>query len=240
VHIEDIAYEVDGTEMVGHLAFDDATDERRPAVLLSHEGSGLDGHVKGRAERLASLGYIAFALDYFGGGAAGTIEEAMTKLGPLMGDTAQTRRLGQAGLDILLAQAQTDPDRLAAIGYCFGGVVSLELAKSGADLKAVVGFHPGFSSPNPEEARNITGSVLMCSGSEDPFAPPEQRLAFETEMREGGVADWRLEIFGGVGHSFTNPAVDALAMPGLAFDANTDERTWKTMLDLFAEVIPLT
>jgi dienelactone hydrolase len=238
VHIEDIAYDVDGTRMVGHLAFDDGVDGRRPAVLLSHEGTGLDPHVKGRAERLAALGYVAFALDYFGDGVAPPVDQAMAKLGPLLGDPAQTRKLATAGLDVLLGQPQVDPDKVAAIGYCFGGAMSLELGRTGANLKAVVGFHPGFTGPNAEDDRQIQGSVLMCCGTDDPFAGPDQRLAFEGEMRDAGVADWRLELYGGVGHSFTNPAVDELAMPGIGYDAAADRRSWRSMLDLFDEVLP--
>ena len=237
MHIEDIHYEVDGQQMVGHLAFDNTSEGRRPAVLLSHEGSGLDDHVKGRAERLASEGFVAFALDYFGDGRPPPLEEAMARLQPLMADPGRTRQMAKAGLDVLLARPEVDPGRVAAIGYCFGGVMSLELARSGADLKAVVGFHPGFTTPNPEESRNIRASLLYCSGTDDPFATPEQRAAFEVEMDEAGVADWRLELYGGVGHSFTNPAVDALEMPGLGYHAAADRRSWRSMLDLFDEVL---
>src|SRR5687767_3954973 len=120
MHVENIAYDVEGRTMIGHLAYDDTRKGTRPAVLLSHEGPGIDDHVKGRAERLAELGYVAFALDYHGGGVPVPIEEMMERLGPLMGDPLLTRRLGRAGLDVLLAQPQTDPDRVAAIGYCFG------------------------------------------------------------------------------------------------------------------------
>ena len=173
MHVEDIEYEVDGKRMVGHLAFDDSRAGRRPAVLLSHEGNGLDDHVKGRAERLAGLGYVAFALDYYGGGKPlPTMEEAMARLGPIMADPDLTRRLGLAGLDILVAQAQTDPDRVAAIGYCFGGAMSLEIGRTGADVKAIVGFHPGLGAGRPEDSRNIKGSVLMCIGTTTRSSPP--------------------------------------------------------------------
>jgi dienelactone hydrolase len=237
VHIEDIEYQSDGRRMIGHLAFDDSTDARRPAVLLSHEGPGLDDHVKGRAERLASLGYVAFALDYHGEGRPLPMDQAYARLGEFGKDPGRVRKLAQNGLDILLAQPLADPGRVAAIGYCFGGAMSLELARTGADLKAVVGFHPGFTDPNPEDSRNIRASVLMCCGTDDPFATAEQRLAFEGEMRDAGVADWRLELYGGVGHSFTNPAVDEYGFPGVAYHEVTNQRSWRTMLDLFQEVL---
>ena len=236
---EDIEYDVDGTTMVGRLCVDDTSGGgTRPTVLLCHEGSGLDDNIRGRARRLAELGYCAFALDYYGGGATLTLEEAMAKLGPIMGDSARTRRLGRAGLDVLLAQPEADADRLAAIGFCFGGSMSLELARDGVPLKAIVGFHPGIgASQHPADSRNITGSVLMCVGSEDPFVPLDARLAFEAEMTEAGVADWTVELYGGVGHTFTNPSVDELQMPGLAYDRASDERSWASMLRLFAETI---
>jgi dienelactone hydrolase len=115
--------------------------------------------------------------------------------------------------------------------------VSLELARTGADLKAVVGFHPGFTPPRPADSAKIRASVLMCCGTEDPFATPEDRLAFEAEMREARVADWRLELYGGVKHSFTNPAADELGMPGFGYDADADRRSWSAMLDLFGRVL---
>jgi dienelactone hydrolase len=204
-------------------------------VLLCHEGPGLDEHVKGRAVRLASLGYLAFALDYHGGGQPLPMDEAMAALGVLMADRPLTKRLARAGLDVLLAQEQADPARVAAIGYCFGGTMSIELARDGADVKAIAGFHPGMPAPAPDESRSIRAKVLMCCGAEDPFVPADARHAFEAEMAEAGVADWRVEVYGGVGHSFTNPRVDELGMPGLAFDAVADRRSWRSMLDLLDE-----
>ena len=237
MHIEDIPYQADGTNMLGYLAFDDQQPGKRPAVLVSHEGSGLDRHAKEAAERLAALGYIAFALDYFGNGQRLPLEQAQERLLALTADSQRTARIARAGLDVLLAQDAADAGRAAAIGYCFGGVVSLELARTGADLKAVVGFHPGFTTPRPADSVNIRASVLMCCGTEDPFAAPEQRLAFEAEMRQAGVADWRLELYGGVKHSFTNPAADQFGMPGFGYDAQADRQSWSSMLELFRAVL---
>ena len=235
VHIEDIAYTVEGTEMIGHLAYDDTIKGRRAAVLLSHEGSGLSAHVKERAERLATVGYVAFALDYFGGGIRLPLDQAMAKLGPMADDFELTRRLGLAGLDVLLAQEVTDAARVAAIGYCFGGTMTIELGRSGADLKALVGFHPGLY-PSPG-SNNIRGSVLMCLGTDDPYIPLEQRFAFEQDMTDAGVADWTLEVYGGVHHSFTNPRASDVGVPGIEYDATADARSWQSMLRLFGETI---
>ena len=238
MQVEDIEYEADGRRMVGHLAVGGSGDAPRPAVLLCHEGPGLDEHVKGRAERIAGeLGYVAFALDYHGGGQPLPLASFMERLGPLMGDADRTRALARAGLDVLLAQAEADPSRVAAIGYCFGGAMALELARSGADLRSVVGFHPGLGSPKPEDSRNITASVLMCVGSEDPIVPAEARQAFEAEMRDAGVADWRLHVLGGAQHTFTNPAADGAGIPGIAYHRTADERSWRAMLELFAETL---
>lgn len=235
MRIEDIEYDFDGQRMVGHLAIDEYRPGPRPAVLLCHEGSGLDGHVKGRAVRLAGLGYAAFALDYFGDGRPPPRDEAMARLGPLMTDLELTRRLGRAGLEILLAEERVDPERVAAIGYCFGGAMALELARDGVDLQAVVGFHPGLRPPEPGESTKVRASVLMCCGADDPVVPMESRDAFEIDMKASGVADWRLEVYGGVGHSFTNPRVDEYGLPGFAFDAVADRRSWRSLLELLEE-----
>ena len=186
---------------------------------------------------MAPLGYIAFALDYHGDGVPLPMDQVMDRLGALTAEPQRAGRLALAGLDVLLSQAPTDPGRVAAIGYCYGAVMSLELARTGADVKAVVGFHPGFAPPRTEASSNIRASVLMCSGADDPFATPDQRMAFEAEMREAGVADWRMELYGGVGHSFTDPEVDQLGMPGIAYDARAERRSWQSMLHLFDEVL---
>ena len=235
MRIEDIEYDIDGTRYVGHLAVDDERPGPRPGVLVSHEGGGLDDHAKGRAERLAGLGYAAFALDYYGDGKPVPPSEMMDRLGGLMGDPDRIRALAQGGLDILLAQPETDAARIAAIGFCFGGTMSLELARGGAAVQAVVGFHSGLATARPQDAKNIVGSVLACIGADDPLVPPEQRLAFEQEMREGGV-DWRMNLYGGAKHSFTNERAEQFGIPGVEYHGLTDERSWRAMIDFFDEL----
>jgi dienelactone hydrolase len=237
LHVSDVQYRAEGREMVGVLAFDDERTETRPAIVVSHEGPGLGRHSRDVAKRLAGLGYVAFALDYHGGGELLPMPEAMDRLNELSADPAQSGRLALAGLDVLLSESRADPRRVAAIGYCFGGVLSLELARTGADVKVVVGFHPGYTPPRTEDSKKIRASVLMLSGTEDPFATAEQRTAFEQEMRDAGVADWRMELYGGIGHSFTNPDVDALKMPAMAYDSRADARSWDSMIRLFDEVL---
>jgi dienelactone hydrolase len=233
VHIADIEYSCNGLRLVGQIAVDDSRDGKRPAVLVSHEGNGLTDHAKNSARRLAELGYVAFALDYYGDGKPPPADQIAARCSALIDDPLLTRTIGHAGLDVLLASEYADPGKVAAIGYCFGGTMSLELARDGADLQAVVGFHSGLATTRPEDASNIRGSVLVCIGAEDPLIPPEQRLAFEEEMRAGGV-DWRMNLYGGAVHSFTNPAADG-SNPVLAYDPKADARSWRAMLDLFTE-----
>jgi dienelactone hydrolase len=208
----DIAYEASGTTMIGRLALPDG-EGSRPAVLIAHEGNGLDDHQKERAERFAELGYVAFALDYHGAGEP-LVERAdiNARLTRFMDDPELTREVATAGLDVLLAQPRTDASKVAAVGYCFGGTLVLELARTGADVKAIVGFHPGLTTARPEDSANIAGTVLVCVGADDPLVPVEQRLAFEAEMRAAGV-DWRMNLYGGAQHSFTHPRAHAAGSP---------------------------
>ncbi|MDH4145694.1 MAG: dienelactone hydrolase family protein [Acidimicrobiia bacterium] len=235
MHTQEIEYQADGMRAVGLLAVPDGAD-RRPGVLVCHEGPGLDDHARGRARRIAEeLGYVAFALDYIGDGKRlDGMDQVMARLGPLMKDPLKTRAIGQAGLDVLAGHERVDSSRLAAIGYCFGGTMSLELARGGADLACVVGFHSGLATARPEDASNIKGKVLVCIGVDDPLIPAAQRAAFETEMNDGGV-DWRMNLYGGAAHSFTNPDAGAMGVAGIAYHEPTDRRSWDALLDLFHE-----
>ena len=236
MHTEEISYDVEGTTMIGHLALPDG-DDVRPCVLVCHEGPGMSDHARSRADRLAALGYVAFALDYHGGGTVLTDRaEMMGRLGAWLGDSTQTRVRAHAGLAILLAQPRADATRLGAIGFCFGGTMCLELARSGADVKAVVGFHSGLGTARPEDASNISGKILVCIGADDPMIPEAQRAAFQDEMRAANV-DWRLNLYGGAVHSFTNEGADAMGMAAIKYHKPTDERSWRAMLDLFDEVL---
>ena len=229
-----IEYPFEGATHVGHLAVPDGGGSG-PAVLLAHEGPGLDDHVRGRADRLAALGYTAFALDYHGGPIE--IGAAFERIGVLAGDDALTQRLGRAGLDVLLAQPGVDAGRVAAMGYCFGGALVLQLARTGVPLGAVVGFHASLPPGTVESNRRITGRVLVCMGTADPIVGVEARHAFEAAMIEAESVPWGMELYGGVGHTFTNPEADVLGMPGIAFDAFADARSWRSALDLLDATI---
>ena len=221
--------------MIGRLALPDGSD-RRPAVLIAHEGNGLDEFQKTRADRFAELGYVAFALDYHGGGRPLTDRVRINeRLDRLSNDPPFARRVAAAGLAVLLDQSRSDPARVVAVGYCFGGSLVLELARTGADLKAVVGFHPGLYDRR-DDSSAIRGAVLVCVGAQDPLIPIGDRIAFEDEMRVAGV-DWRMIMYGGAKHSFTNPNIDALGIDALAYNARADQQSWRAMLDLFDDVL---
>jgi dienelactone hydrolase len=230
----DIEYRYDGQRYIGELSVDDAMDGKRPGVLVCHEGGGISDHAKNVARRLAGLGYTAFALDYLGDGKAPAQDEIMTKFRVLLDDPLRARAVGTAGLDVLLADPHTDTSRVAAIGFCFGGTLAIELARGGADLRAAVGFHSRLETKRPEDAVNITGKILANIGADDPLIPAEQRLAFEEEMRAGGV-DWQLNVYGGAVHSFTNPGSDG-SNPAFKYDEAATRRSWDAMMGLFGEV----
>ncbi|MFZ5783034.1 MAG: dienelactone hydrolase family protein [Pseudomonadota bacterium] len=237
MRIEDIAYEADGVRMVGQYAVDDGKPGKRAGILVCHEGPGLTDHTKKIAVRLAGEGYAAFAMDYHGGGKPlANPADTMARLGPWRADPTGIRLRATAALDVLKAQEEVDPARLAVIGYCFGGTTALELGRSGADVKAIVGFHSGLDTARPQDARNIKGKVLVCIGADDPIIPAEQRLAFENEMKAASL-DWRLQLYGGAGHSFTNPAADARGMKGFFYHEPTDRRSWNAMMELFGEAL---
>jgi len=231
--VRDITYEVDGRRMVGRLGVPDQPGPR-PGVLVAHEANGLDDFQKSRAEQLADLGYVAFALDYHGDGTPPEFADAQARTSELWADAGRMRAIAQAGLDVLLAEPTTDARRLAAIGYCFGGALVLELGRAGADLKAIVGFHPGLQSPRPQDSRNIRGTVLICVGADDPYVTLDHRTAFEREMKDAGV-DWRMQVYGGVAHTFTHPNADQAVLPGLRYDRRADALSWRAMLELFDE-----
>ena len=235
VRSQNIEYEADGRTMIGELSLDEGVAGTRPGVLVCHEGNGLTDHAKHIARRLAELGYVAFALDYFGDGQPPPRPEAMERLGELIADPLRIRELGGAGLDVLLANEQCDNSRVAAIGYCFGGNMALELARAATPLACVVGFHSRLATTRPEDAANITAKVLVNIGADDPLISADERAAFEAEMRAGGV-DWEMCLYGGAMHSFTNPAADGSMHPGIIYNESADKRSWRAMLNLFDEV----
>lgn len=224
------------TLLEGYLAFDDTIAGKRPGVLLVHEWTGLGSYVRKRAAQLAHLGYVAFAVDIYGKGVRPqTPDEAAREAGKFLSDRKLLRARALAGMEELLKQQQVDPERVAAIGYCFGGTTVLELARSGADLKGVVSFHGGLTAANPSEGKNIRAKVLVLHGGDDPHVPPQHVAAFQEEMRNGGV-DWQMVIYGGAVHSFTNPDSGSDPSKGVAYNEKADRRSWEAMKSFFAEI----
>lgn len=217
----------------GYLA-DGSGGRPAPGILVVHEGGGLGNHTKDKARRLGELGYVAFAMDLFGESGFG-LERAQALVRELSEDRAELRGRATAALEVLRAHPSVDPGRLAGIGFCFGGTTVLELARAGTDLKAVVGFHAGLAAKTPAPVGGVRAKVLTCLGADDPIVSASDRDAFAAEFTTAG-ADWQMLVLGGVGHSFTNPEIDALGFPGFTYDAAADRRSWAAMKALFDEV----
>lgn len=236
IHTATVEYQQGGTTLEGFVAYDDATTNTRPAVLVVHQWLGLTDYEKKRAEMLAQLGYVAFCADIYGKGIRPeNTKEAGALAGKYKGDRQLLRARVNAGLETLRQQPFVDRKRVAAIGYCFGGTTVLELARSGADLNGVVSFHGGLDSPAPADGRNIKCKVLVLHGADDPFSPPQDIAAFENEMRGGGV-DWQIKFFGGAVHSFTQPNAGSDNSKGAAYNERADKRSWEDMKMFFAEI----
>ena len=231
-----VEYKQGDTILEGYLAWDDATGARQPGVLIVHEWTGINDHMKQRAEMLAKLGYVAFAADIYGKGIRPSAQpEAAKTAGIYKNDRPLMRARVKAGLDELRKQKQVDPLRIAAIGYCFGGTTVLELARDGADVKGVISFHGGLNTPTPQDARNIKGKVLALHGADDPFVKAEEVAAFQEEMRSAKV-DWQFVSYGIAVHSFTNKAAGNDNSKGAAYNEKADKRSWEAMKAFFAEI----
>jgi len=232
-----IEYKDGDTVLEGYLVYDDASKEKRPGVLVVHEWMGLGAYEKGRAEQLAALGYVAFAADIYGKGIRPKDgKEAAEFAGKYRGgDRKVLRSRVNAALDLLKGQELVDPKKTAAIGYCFGGTTVLELARSGADVAGVVSFHGGLATPAAADAKNIKAKVLALHGGDDPFVKPEEVLAFQDEMRKGGV-DWYFVSYGNAVHSFSNPAAGNDNSKGAAYNEKADKRSWEAMRKFFKEI----
>ena len=235
LHTEAIEYKQGDTTCEGYLAYDDAVKGVRPGVLVVHDYLGCDSYAKMRADMLAKLGYVAFAADIYGKGVRPKgPTEAMAQATKYKGDRALLRARVNAALDVLKKQAQCDPKRVAAIGYCFGGTTVLELARSGADIAGIVTFHGGLDTPT-RDAKNIKCKVLLCHGADDPYVPAADVTALEDELRAAGV-DWQLIKYSGAVHSFTRAESGNDNSKGAAYNEKADKRSWEAMKQFFAEI----
>jgi dienelactone hydrolase len=233
---EKVEYKEGDAVLEGCVVYDDAVKGPRPGVLVVHEWKGLGEYEMKRAEMLAQLGYVAFAADIYGKGVrAKSNDEAAQLAGKYKGDRALLRRRVVAAFEAMKRNPLVDSRRTAAIGYCFGGTTALELARSGANVKGVVSFHGGLDNPDPASNKAITARVLVLTGGDDKWVPPEQVAAFEEEMRKAG-ADWQVFSYGGAVHSFSNPASGDDPSKGVAYNSRVDRRSWEAMQVFFAEI----
>lgn len=234
IKTQPLPYRDGDTPLTGFLVWDDARSDRRPGIMVVHGGAGLDDHARKRARRIAELGFVVFACDMYGDGVAGERQRVLARINELRGDQARLCRRAQAGLAVLAAHPQVD-GRLAAVGFCFGGMTVLELARAGADLAGVVSIHGGLETTRPAEPRAVKAKVLVCHGALDPHVPMAQVTALIEEMNRAG-ADWQLIAYGGAMHGFTDEGAASLRVPGVAYHAPTNARSWTAMRSFFSEL----
>ncbi|MEY3787172.1 MAG: hypothetical protein RIQ94_860 [Pseudomonadota bacterium] len=216
------------------FAFDDSLSGRRPAVLINHTWAGRDDFVAEKAKKLAALGYVGFAVDMYGKGVLGSDAEENAKLmQPFMQDRQLIKKRMMAALYAVKLMPWVDDSRIAAIGFCFGGLCSLDLARAGADLKGVVSFH-GLLGALDDNSHPIKAKILALHGHDDPMVPVEQVIAFEKEMTKAG-ADWQLHTFGNTQHAFTNPLANNPDF-GTVYQPEADKRSWILMENFLAEI----
>lgn len=236
---QSIYYSDGETVLKGFLAFDDSITAKRPGILVVHEWWGHNAYARKRAEMLAELGFTALAIDMYGKGKqAMHPEEAGQFSGEIKKNLPLARKRFEAALDILKTESTVDTEKIAAIGYCFGGGVVLEMAREGLDLDGVVSFHGSLTTDNPAQAGKIKARILVLNGQDDPFVKTEEIAAFKEEMEKAGV-NYHVENYPGAVHSFTNPDADKFGkefgLP-LAYNKKADEQSWQTMQDFFKEI----
>lgn len=235
LHTEKVEYKYGDTVLVGYLAYEGSIKGKRPGVLVVHEWWGLNDYAKSRAEALAKEGYISLALDMYG---EGKRTEHPKQAGQWSTYIRQNKGIGKerfmAAYALLRGHKLTEKEKIAAIGYCFGGHVVLSMAQEGVDLRGVVSFHGALPAERVEPNR-IRAKILVCHGADDPLITQEQIRQYQENLRYAH-ADWQFIIYGGAKHSFTNPGADGRGMPALGYNRAVDKRSWKAMLSLFEEV----
>jgi dienelactone hydrolase len=236
---EEITYQAGDTTLQGYIAYDANQTGARPGVLVVHEWWGHNDYVRTRAHMLARMGYTALALDMYGQGKqADHPEDAQKFMSEVMGNVDLMQRRFTAAEEVLRNHPTTDPDQIAAIGYCFGGAVVLNMARQGADLEGVASFHGNLATENPAQPGDVEADILVLHGADDPFVPQEQVDAFKQEM-EAANADYEFVAYAGAKHSFTNPRADEFGenfdLP-LAYDETADEQSWAELEQFLNEV----
>lgn len=234
---EYLDYQAGDVTCEGYVAYPDDSGAKRPAVLVCHTWRGQSEAERERAEALARLGYVGFAVDLYGKGVRGDSPETNEKLmRPFVHDRAMLRRRLLAALETVRRLPRADGARLGAIGYCFGGLCALDIARSGAEgVRGVVSFHGVLRPPELGAQAPITAKVLILHGWDDPLAPPEHAVAIASELSAAG-ADWQLHAYGGTAHAFTNPEAN-LPQAGLVYNAAAARRAWRSAEDFLAEAL---
>ncbi len=232
IQTQEIPYTAaDGTEMVGYYAYDDAIEGKRPGIVVVHEWWGLNDYAQSRARDLAELGYSALAIDMYGEGKnTEHPKDAMSFMQAALADADAAKGRFNAGLDLLKQQQQTDAGKLAAVGYCFGGKVVLDMARQGVPLEGVVSFHGALATQTRAAPGSVKARILVEHGSEDSMVSAEDAAALSSEMIKAG-ADYQFVSLPGAKHGFTNPGADKFQEKGVdvAYNKAADERSWKDM-----------
>jgi dienelactone hydrolase len=234
--VENTVVYMDGeVALEAFFAFDDTASGRRPTVLISHAWGGRDGFVADKARKLAGLGYVGFALDMYGKGVLGSDADENAKLmQPFMADRNKLQQRMKAALAAVKLLPWVDDRKIAAMGFCFGGLCILDLARTGVDIKGVVSFHGLLGTPGNTQGNKVKAKILALHGRDDPMVPTEQVLAFQEEMTQAG-ADWQFLTFGHTVHAFTNPVANDPSF-GTVYQADADRRSWQAMQNFFAEI----
>jgi len=234
IQTETVDYEHQGTALQGFKAWDDSVPGPRPAVLVSHAWAGRGEFENERARDLAELGYTGFALDLYGKGVLGSsVEENQKLMGPFLEDRAMLQDRLKTALDLVRGMPDVDQNHVAAIGFCFGGLCVLDIARTGEDVDGVISFHGLFNAPEVGKADRIKAKVLALHGWDDPMAEPDSVVGFAKEMSEA-QADWRLHAYGGTMHAFTNPNANDPDL-GTVYNEKSADLAWKAMRDFLSE-----
>jgi dienelactone hydrolase len=224
------------TDFIGYLALPDASPSKKPAILVCHDWSGCNELTKQKADELAQLGYVALAIDMYGDGRQGkNTQEKSDLMNPLIQDRKLLQQRILAAYNSLSTINEVDSNKIAAIGFCFGGLCALDLARSGMAIKGAVSFHGALTAPNfNSEKPVISAKILVLHGYDDPLVPPEQVKVFADEMTQAQV-DWQIYVYSQTKHAFTNPQANDPDF-GTVYNPKTDRRAWKAMEIFLAEV----
>jgi dienelactone hydrolase len=231
-----VSYQHENLQLEGYLAYDDSIQGKRPGILVVHEWWGLTDYVRGRAAQLASMGYVAFALDMYGEKKVTQHpEQAGEWVKEVTSNVARWQQRAIAGLEVLKKDPRTDTRRIAAIGYCFGGATVQQLAYSGAEVRGIVSFHGPLQLPLENQAERVKARILICHGGADPFIKREAIQSYLDTMEESGL-DWQMIVYSGAKHAFTNPEADKAGMDAMGYSRSADQRSWGHMTMFFEEI----